>query len=170
MASKLGACCSLLLSPLKTKLTCCPLVLLPRVLLLEELLLLEEGRRSIQGTATCLPLLEERLLPAPEARPLGLVPLPELLEDEPRLLPEVLLDPELKPELLLDPPGLLEDPEEPVPEEEPLGLLPAPELLEPLELSERIAKSMRPEAGLMIVSLMVPSVSPEEPVTLAPIN
>jgi len=157
-ASKLGACCSLLLSPLKTKLTCCPLVVLPKVLVLEAELLLAKaaGRRSIQGTATCLPLLEAKLLPVPEDEPLGLVPLPELLE-EPRLLPAELLEPGLRPELL----------DEPDPEDEPLGLVPLPELL---EFSERIAKSIRPEAALMRVSLIVPSVSPEEPVTFAPIN
>ncbi len=43
-----------------------------------------------------------------------------------------------------------------------------PELL--LEFRDRTANSIRPEAGLMMVSLMVPRVSPEEPVTLAPVN
>jgi len=148
----------LLLSPLKTKLSCCPLVLLPSELVLEllelELLAEEDGRRSIHGTAICLPPLEDRLLPellerpdelepVPEDEPLGLVPAPELLEPELRPLDEL------------------------EPEDEPLGLLLPPELL---ELTDRIAKSIRPEVGLMIVSLMVPSVSPEAPVTLAPIS
>lgn len=157
----------MLLSPLNTKLICCPLVLLPSELLLELLeldrLLEEDGRRSIHGTATCLPLLEERLLlellespeeleAVPEAEPLGLVPAPELLD----------------PELPLALPGLspLEEPE-PKPEEELPGLLLPPV---PPELSDRIAKSILPEAGLIIVSLIVPNVSPEEPVTFAPMS
>ncbi len=67
LGSKFGADCSLLLSPVNTKVGCCPLVLLDSVLLeveLElELLLL--GRSNIQGTATCLPPLseDELLLP-----------------------------------------------------------------------------------------------------------
>ncbi len=73
------------------------------VLLVADELLLDDGRRSIHGTATCLP---------------------EALEE----LPDV----------------------------DELALL--PELLEaPDELSERTAKSIRPEAGLIMVSLMVPS-------------
>lgn len=144
----------MLLSPLKTKLSCCPLVLLPSELL--ELGLLPEGdeRRSIHGTAICLPPLEDKLLPELLERPGELAPVPD---DEPLGLvaaPE-LLEPGLRPLDELDP------------EDEPLGLVPAPELL---ELSDRIAKSIRPAVGLMIVSLMVPSVSPEAPVTLAPIN
>lgn len=151
-------------------------MLLPRllVLLLDELALLEEaGRRSIHGTATCLPLLEERLvLPElllnpellPEDEPLGLLLAPEL---SPLALPE---DPELNPLELLEPELWPLDPlEEPVPDEEPLGVLPLPVLL-PLEFSDRIAKSILPEVGLMIVSLMVPRVSPEEPVTLPPMS
>lgn len=59
LAWKLGADCSLLLSPLNTKLSCWPVVLL--IVLLEvELeveLAAEEGRSNIQGTATCLPEL-----------------------------------------------------------------------------------------------------------------
>jgi len=94
-ASKLGACCNLVVSPVNTKLSCCPLVALPTELLLvpevaELLLKLEEaGRRSIHGTATCLPLADEYFVPElldspeelglPEAEPLGAVP-PELLE------------------------------------------------------------------------------------------
>jgi hypothetical protein len=59
LAWKLGADCSLLLSPLNTKLSCWPVVLLI-VLLPVELeveLAAEEGRSNIQGTATCLPEL-----------------------------------------------------------------------------------------------------------------
>jgi hypothetical protein len=125
-----------------------------------ELLAEEEGRRSIQGTATCLPPAEDKLLPEvldkPEELPPELVLPPELLE-----LPR-LLDPDEP--LLLEEPGVAE-----LPEEAPPGLVLLPELL-PLELSEITAKSIRPEAGLMMVSLIVPSVSPEEPVRLAPIN
>ncbi len=152
LGSKFGADCSLLASPENTKLICCPLVL-PELELEAELLEEDDGRRSIQGTATCLPPAEDKLLPElldrPEELPLGLLLPPELLE-EPRLLLELSL--------------LLE-----LPVEDPLGLLLLPELL-PLELSERTAKSMRPEVGLIIVSLIVPSVTPDEPVTLAPIS
>jgi len=56
------------------------------------------------------------------------------------------------------------------PDVEPLGLVLPPVLLLPLELNDKTAKSIFPEAGLMMVSLIVPSVSPEEPVTFAPIN
>lgn len=150
----------MLLSPLNTKLTCCPLVLLPREPLLElldELEPEEDGRKSIHGTATCLPLEEDKLLPElldnpEELEPPGLLLPPELLLEDPEL-------PELSP---------LEEPLDPVPEDEPLGLVLAPELL--LEFSDRIAKSILPEFGLMMVSLIVPSVSPEEPVTLAPMS
>ncbi len=44
------------------------------------------------------------------------------------------------------------------------------ELLPALELSERTAKSSRPEVGLTITSLIVPRVLPEESVTCAPVN
>ncbi len=125
--------------------------MLPELELLLELLDDEDGRSSIQGTATCFPLEElPELLDRPEELPLGLLLPPELLE---LLLPRLLLE-----EL-----GLLE-----LPDDEPLGLLLLPEL--PLEFSDSTAKSMRPEVGLMIVSLTVPRVSPEEPVTLAPIS
>jgi hypothetical protein len=53
---------------------------------------------------------------------------------------------------------LLELLEPDVPVELPLGLVPLPTELPALELSERIANSTRPEFGLMMVSLMVPSV------------
>jgi hypothetical protein len=73
----------------------------------EELLLLLElaGRRSAQGTATCLPLPEELLV-----------------------------------------------------------LLVVDELEEP-PVIERIAKSTFPEVGLMMMSLIVPMLSPEDEVT-----
>jgi len=98
------------------------------------------GRSKDQGTATCLPELEleEPLLPSEEE----LVP-PELVPLEVPLL--VLLGDELEPK--------------------ELELLPgdelAPEELLPEELSERTAHSILPEPGLAIISLMVPSVSPE---------
>ena len=142
----------MLLSPENTKLGACPLELLKLLLLLELELELDDARKSIQGTATCLPPLEDRLLP--EELPLGLV-LPPAALDEPKLLE----DPDVPDEL-------------PAPEELPLGLVLLPELLPPelLELNDSTAKSMRPEVGLIIVSLTVPSDSPEEPVTVAPIN
>ncbi len=159
--SKFGADCSLLASPEKTKLYCPPVVLVLE--LPTELLLEDDGRRSIHGTATCLPPADDKLLPElldkPELLPLGVVLPPELLE-LPRLLLELL---GLVLELLLELPGLVE-----LPVDEPLGLVLLPELL--LELSDSTAKSMRPEVGLMMVSLIVPSVSPEDPVTFAPIN
>ncbi len=74
------------------------------VLLVADELLLDDGRRSIHGTATCLP----------EA----LAELPDVV-DELALLPE---------------------------------LLEAPD-----ELRESTAKSIRPDAGLIMVSLIVPS-------------
>ncbi len=116
--SKLGAESSLLVSPANVKLGCCPLVLEELVELLDELLLLEAGRRSIQGTATCLPEALEEL---PDVDELALALLPELLEP-------------------------------------------------PEELSDKTAKSIRPEAGLMMVSLIVPSWLPDVPVTCAPVN
>ena len=94
-----------------------------------------------------MPPVEDKLLP--EELPLGLV-LPPAALDEPKLLE----DPDVPDEL-------------PAPEELPLGLVLLPELL---ELNDSTAKSMRPEVGFMIVSLTVPSDSPEEPVTVAPIN
>lgn len=95
----------------------------------------------------------------PEELPLRL--LPEDPPCEPLELPKPLLSCELLElplGLVLLPLGLVL---------EPLGLV----LLEPaLELSDRIANSIRPEFGFTIVSLMVPSVWLDEPVTLAPIN
>jgi len=119
-----------------------------RVLLL--VLAEEDGRKSIQGTATCLPeelelnaleLNALLLLEEPEDAPLGLEPLPLLgLVGLPgvTLLPGLVL----------------------------LGLVLLGEVLElPLELRDRIANSILPELGLMMVSLIVPRASPVEPVT-----
>jgi hypothetical protein len=97
VASKLGADCSLLVSPLKTKLVC------PAVEVVAPAL--ELGRNSIHGTATCFP-------PAVEEAPPVVVVLLEVLEVVP-------------------------------------AEAPAPE-------TEMTAKSSRPEAGLRIVSLIVP--------------
>lgn len=157
LASKFGADCSLLESPENTKLTCWPLVLLElRLLLLLELE--EDERRSIQGTATCFP--EELLLELESPEELELLPdVPEELPLGLELLPEL-----LGLVLLLDPPKeLLPD----VPEELPLGLELPPELL---EFNDSTAKSILPEFGLIMVSLIVPRVSPVDPVTFAPIN
>lgn len=128
----------MLLSPVNTKLGCCPVVLAALV----PLVLGDDGRRSIQGTATCLPpvLAEPALVPPTALLP----PKPLELEDVP--LGEV-----------------------PVEELVPLGLVAAPVLL--LEaLSERTAKSMRPEPGLTIRSLIVPISLPELLVICAPVN
>jgi hypothetical protein len=64
-----------------------------------------------------------------------------------------------------------------LPEELPPTEPPAPEDEEeaPLEelpplLSERMAKSTRPEVGLMMASLIVPTCWPDWPVTVAPCN
>lgn len=113
---------------MKVKVGCSPAVLVELVPPAGEL-----GRSSIQGTATCLPLVE---VVAP-----GLAALLELLSDG------LVLVPELVPEGLVAPPELLLE-----------------------ELSERIAKSMRPEPGFTIWSLMVPRVSPEELLTSQPLS
>lgn len=107
----------------------------------------ELGRRSNQGTATCLPPVEP-VEPALELSALG-----ELVSALPS--DGVVL-------LLLE--GLVL-----VPEVVPEGLVAPPELLL-AELSERIAKSILPEPGLTIWSLMVPRVSPEELLTSAPLS
>jgi hypothetical protein len=112
LASNVGADCNLLASPLKTKLNCWP-----AELGVEDALLpapaIEDGRRRLQGTAICLPVLEDVVLEAPG----------KVAED---------LGPEL--------------------------------------LSERIAKSTRPEAGLMMTSLIVPASLPELLVIWAPVS
>ena len=145
-ASKLGADCSLLTSPVKTKLGEAELLLVEAVELLElvdpaEVLAPaeDEGRNSIHGTATCFP-------PACEADDV-LTEVPEVPE-----VPEVLE--------VLD--GLDESAEF-----EPAELLfPAAELPD----KEITANSRRPEAGLIIVSLMVPTSLPDDPLTWAPVS
>ncbi len=144
----------MLASPLKVKLT---ELLDPSELVelveLEELLLPDWlSRKSIQGTATCLPPVELELLEPPSVLPLE-PPLLELGEVELLELGEVeLLDVSELPELLELPDGLLEPPV-------------LPELLK-----DRIAKSIRPEFGLMMQSLIVPNEVPLEPVTCAPVS
>lgn len=78
MASKFGADSSLLASPVKTKLGCCVLVLVPVALGVPAL---EEDRNNIHGTATCLPAAPEVLLLVP----VGVVA-PELLLAVPALV------------------------------------------------------------------------------------
>ena len=143
-------------SPENVKLTW---LLLELAIELVELALLpdSEGFKSIQGTATCLPLAELALLELPRVLPLEppkplleLLGVVELLE-----LGVVELDEPEVSEL----PVLLELPE---------GLVEAPALLEPL--SDRIAKSIRPEVGFTMQSLIVPSELPVEPVTWAPVS
>jgi len=153
-ASKDGADCSLLVSPLNVN-VCCPW--LDELELVDELELLElEGRSKVQGTATSLPeeeLLEPMellLLPGDELPPLLLLEGDELLlldGDELLLLPSE----ELLPLLLLEGDELAPD--------EPDELL-----------SERIAQSIFPEVGLTMISLIVPRVSPDVDWTLAPVN
>jgi hypothetical protein len=109
LASKFGADCNLLVSPVKTKLGCSVLVLVPAALAAG----LEDGLKSIHGTATCLP-------PATEV---GEV-IPEGLDVAPGV-------------------GLI-------------APAPAP------SFNEIIANSSRPEAGLTIVSVIVPTSLPEE--------
>lgn len=143
-ASKFGAESSLLVSPEKVKVGCCELELE-----LEELLLLraedpappDEARKSIHGTATCLPL-PDRLDELAE-------PIPVLLLEELGLV--LLLDEELGLVLLLL-----------------LGELVLADV--PLLLNEITANSNLPEFGLMIKSLMVPISVPEEPITWAPVS
>jgi len=153
VASKLGADSSLELSPLKVKVGCWPEVLPAPV----PLMLLDEGFNRAQGRATCLPPVEDD---------------PEVL-DAPPGVEEPPEEPKPPEELeLLPKPLLLEllPPEELPPEELLPGLVALPLLEPPLELSERIAKSTRPDMGLMMTSLIVPSSVPEELVTCAPVN
>lgn len=118
LASKLGADSNLLASPEKVKLGCWLLV--PLVLAIPlELPELEDGRKSIHGTATCLPAPPEVEEVAPGVE---LVELPGL----------VLL-------LLL---------EEVAPDAPPVN--------------EMTAHSTRPEAGSIMVSLIVPTSLPDE--------
>lgn len=102
MGSKLGADSNLLASPVKTKLGCCMLGLVPAALEAE----LIDDLKSIQGTATCL-------LPAPEVE--EVIPVPEVA------------------------PGVEVDDAAPAP-----------------LLNERTANSSRPDAGLTMVSAIVP--------------
>jgi len=59
LASKLGAESNLVLSPEKTKLCCCELMLLLLEAVAEAFTPWLEERRSVHGTATCLPPAEE---------------------------------------------------------------------------------------------------------------
>lgn len=58
--------------------------------------------------------------------------------------------------------------EVPLEELVPLGLVAAPVLL--AALNDKTAKSMRPETGFTIISLIVPTPLPELPATAAPVN
>lgn len=126
-ASKFGADCNLDVSPEKVKLGCCKLEeALPVTALADELAPDEEDLRSIHGTATCLPALLELAKLVS-----GLV-------------------------LLVEPVGLVElvDPVEPV---DPVVLVdPVEPMPEPLLLRESTANSTRPDAALIMVSLIVP--------------
>lgn len=158
LASKLGADSNLELSPENTNDT-------DWLLLVVEALLapMLEGRRSIQGTATCLPeLLVVELVELPDKVELELPALPKLLEALPELVPDGLVP---APELLE---GLLEGLVL-VPEVLPEGLVALPVLpAAPDKL--RTAKSILPEAGFTIMSLIVPISLPELPVTCAPVS
>ncbi len=132
------------------------MAVLLEAVLLEELEAPMLGRRSIQGTATCLPeLLVVELLELPDKDELELPALPRLLEALPELVPEGLV---LLPELE----GL-------VPELLPEGLVALPEL-PTLPDKDKMAKSILPEAGLTMMSLMVPTSLPELLVTCAPVS
>jgi hypothetical protein len=88
---------------------------------------------------------------------------PVLLELPPRLLdprtPVLELEVLELEELASEVPELLELPE---------GLVAAPVL--PELLTDKIAKSIRPDAGLMMQSVMVPNWVPPEPMTCAPFS
>jgi len=137
----------LLASPLNTNATW-PLLEPTELVELVELVLLPESEdlKSIQGTATCLPPAALELLELPRVLPLA--PPKPLLE---------LLAPGLV-EL-----GLVELEVSELPVALPEGLVEAPVLLEPL--NETIAKSIRPEVGLMMQSLIVPNWVPDELLT-----
>ena len=121
----------------------------PELLVADEVLALEAGdaRRSIQGTATCLP-------PASDEEPAALLGVDEELELRPLALPELELVP-LVPEVPPPPVLLLVS-----------RLLELPEL----PLSEITAKSTLPDVGLIRTSLTVPIESPAEPVICAPLS
>jgi hypothetical protein len=123
--------------------------------------------RSIQGTATCLPPARLELLELPRLLPLEPPTLLLELLGEVELLELGLVElGELLGEVELDEPEVSE--ELPVLLELPAGLVEAPVLLE--LLNDRIAKSIRPEVGLIIQSLIVPSWLPDVPVTWAPVS
>jgi hypothetical protein len=126
-ASKLGADSSFVASPANTKVGCW------LVLVVAPLPADVEGRKSIQGTATCLPAAVA------------------VLEEDPRLVP-------LPPAALLSFKLVVPD-EAPLKELVPLGLAAPP--VPPEELSDKIANSTRPEPGLMIRSLIAPISVPE---------
>lgn len=132
MASKVGADSSLEALPENTKEGCCMLVLV-----LEALC---EGRNSIHGTATCFPLEEAVLEEVP----------PRELEEEPPLELEL---PGLVELPVLELPGLVAAPLLEVPEEVPSVEVPPPTAP---GLNESTAKSILPDIGLTIQSLMVP--------------
>lgn len=98
-----------------------------------------EGLNRAQGTATCLPPAE---VPLVLDNPPGLVAPP--WEE---LVPRLLLVDELVPWDELVPPGVVA----------------LPVLLPALELTDITAKSTRPEWGLMMTSLIVPTSLPELP-------
>jgi hypothetical protein len=122
VASRLGADCSLLVSPLKVSWH--PDDELELVLGL-ELLPDIAGLSKLHGTATCLPELED----------VSLVLVDGVVND-----------------------GLVDDELED-------GLVDDDELDEPELLSEITANSTLPEFGLMMVSLIVPRLSPDEDCT-----
>jgi hypothetical protein len=105
-----------------------------------------EGLSNIQGTATCLPeaLAVELLLSPEELLLLGVVELPGVVE-------ELLLVAEPVPVELVS--------EVPPVEVEPL-----------LELSDTMAKSIRPDIGLISTSSIVPKLCPELPVSVEPLS
>ncbi len=111
-----------------------------------------EGRSIDQGTGTSFsPELDEVELPEVLDALLLLEPLGLLLEPLGLVLELLGLVLELL-GLVLEPPGLLLPPEE------------------ALALSDRTAKSIRPEDGFKMTSLIVPKVLPVESVTCAPVN
>jgi hypothetical protein len=142
---KEGADCSLVVSPEKTKLIF-PMLLLvtdPTVEL-EDATPAEEpepDRRSIQGTATCLPE-------------------PVVLASEPWLAEVACAS--VWP-VVLGWVALL-----PAPLDVVVSVSALPVARCPAPVTEIIAKSTRPDIGLMITSLRVPSCWPEELVILAP--
>jgi hypothetical protein len=135
-----GADWSFVESPEKLKLNWPEVALAPALVPVE--LPMPDGLSSIQGTATCLPdALEVELLLRPEEL-LGVVELPGV-------------------ELLLV--------AEPVPVEL-VSEVPPVELEPLLELSDTMAKSIRPDIGLISTSSIVPKLCPELPVSVEPLS